>query len=222
MSSASRTTSHPVGVAQLVSSTIVPGRYRRAAGTVTPSGESRNPPAERSSIAPKTLGESILGRQSHSTFPLGATRAVVSQSERNPYSPMGGNGDSSGPAAPGAGAAMCSQDQSSSYVARSPPSTVGFIYQVYPPAGVSAQDILLQAIAGTATLSEPGRCPAGKRPRREAIRWKAVRRKAVRWTTVRWEAIGREVTRWEAIGRKQSGGRQSGGRQFWWKTVRWE
>src|SRR5216683_8239022 len=190
MSSASRTTSHPVGVAQLVSSTIVPGRYRRAAGTVTPSGESRNPPAERSSIAPKTLGESILGRQSHSTFPLGATRAVVSQSERNPYSPMGGNGDSSGPAAPGAGVAMCSQVQSSSYVALAPPSSVGFIYQVYPPAGVSAQDILLQAIAGTGTLSGPGRCPSGQATASGSDPLEGSPWTTIRWTTVRWEAIG--------------------------------
>jgi hypothetical protein len=35
-------------------------------------------------MAPNTLGESIRGRQSHSTFPLGATRAVVSPSDRKP------------------------------------------------------------------------------------------------------------------------------------------
>ena len=40
-------------------------------------------PASRSRIAPRTLGESNCGRQSHSTFPLGATSAVTSRSERN-------------------------------------------------------------------------------------------------------------------------------------------
>jgi hypothetical protein len=33
-------------------------------------------------MAPKMLGESIRGRQSHSTLPDGETRAVFSQSER--------------------------------------------------------------------------------------------------------------------------------------------
>ena len=41
-------------------------------------------PASRSRMAPNTLGESIRGRHSHSTLPLGATSAVVSQSERKP------------------------------------------------------------------------------------------------------------------------------------------
>ena len=41
-------------------------------------------PASRSSIAPNTLGESIRGRHIHSTLPLGATSAVVSQSDRKP------------------------------------------------------------------------------------------------------------------------------------------
>ena len=49
-------------------------------------------PASRSSIAPNTLGESTRGRHSHSTFPLGATSATVSQSDRNAYSAIGGNG----------------------------------------------------------------------------------------------------------------------------------
>src|SRR5262249_49761832 len=87
----SRTTTHPPRVPQLVSSTIVPGRYRRPAGTSTPSGPSRNIPASRSRTAPKTLGESNRGRHSHSTDPFGATSAQVSQSERHPYSAIGGN-----------------------------------------------------------------------------------------------------------------------------------
>src|SRR5438270_11542185 len=57
-------------------------------------GPSRNPPAARSRIEANTLGESIRGRQSHSTLPLGATRAVVSQSDRKAYWPMRGNGES--------------------------------------------------------------------------------------------------------------------------------
>ena len=84
---------HPVVVPQLVSSTMVPGRYLRAAGTVTSSGPTRNPPASRSRMAANTLGESSLGRHSHSRLPLGATSAVVSQSERKPYSAIGGKGD---------------------------------------------------------------------------------------------------------------------------------
>ena len=82
--STSRTTIQPVGVPQLVSSTIVPGRYRRPAGTATSAGPSRKPPASRSRIAPKTLGESMRGTHIHSMLPLGATSAVVWQSERNP------------------------------------------------------------------------------------------------------------------------------------------
>ncbi len=58
-----------------------------------PDGPSLNEPASRSSSAPNTLGESIRGRQSHSIAPLGATSAVVSQSERKPYSAIGGNGE---------------------------------------------------------------------------------------------------------------------------------
>ena len=73
----------PLPVPQLVSSTIVPGRYWRAAGTLMPSGPSRNVPASRSSIAPNTLGESTRGRHIHSTAPVGPTSATVSQSDRN-------------------------------------------------------------------------------------------------------------------------------------------
>src|SRR5881398_970451 len=55
----------------------------------------RNVPASRSSIAPNTLGPSKRGRHIHSTAPLGATSAHVSQSERNAYSAIGGNGETS-------------------------------------------------------------------------------------------------------------------------------
>jgi hypothetical protein len=63
---------------------MVPGRYLRPDETVVSAGPRRKPPALRSSTLPNTLGESGLGRHSHSTFPFGATSAVVSQSERNP------------------------------------------------------------------------------------------------------------------------------------------
>src|SRR3712207_1367944 len=53
----------------------------------------RKVPASRSSIAPKTLGPSKRGRHIHSTAPLGATSAHVSQSERNAYSAIGGKGE---------------------------------------------------------------------------------------------------------------------------------
>src|SRR5687767_8176203 len=60
-------------------------------------GPKRKPPASRSRTVPNTLGESMRGRHSHSTLPLGATRAVVSQSDRKAYSPMGGKGEPSAP-----------------------------------------------------------------------------------------------------------------------------
>src|SRR6059036_917796 len=53
----------------------------------------RNVPASRSSIAPNTLGPSKRGRHIHSTAPLGATSAHVSQSERNAYSAIGETGE---------------------------------------------------------------------------------------------------------------------------------
>src|SRR4051794_8960028 len=55
----------------------------------------RKVPASRSSMAPNTLGPSKRGRHIHSTAPLGATRAQVSQSDRNAYSAIGGNGETS-------------------------------------------------------------------------------------------------------------------------------
>jgi hypothetical protein len=81
---ASRTTTQPVSVDQVVSMTRVPGSYRRLSGAATPRGANRNRPALRSSSAPNVLGESNLGRQNHSTDPSGATRAEVLQSERKP------------------------------------------------------------------------------------------------------------------------------------------
>src|SRR6059058_4281736 len=56
-------------------------------------GPMRNVPASRSSIAPNTLGPSRRGRHIHSTAPDGATSAHVSQSLRNAYSTIGGNGE---------------------------------------------------------------------------------------------------------------------------------
>ena len=84
MISASRTTSQPVGVCQVVSSTSVPGRYRRAAGTCDAErGHPERAAAPRSSSAVKTLGESGRGTHIHSTAPDGAIRQLDSQSERN-------------------------------------------------------------------------------------------------------------------------------------------
>ena len=71
------------GVCQVVSSTIVPGRYRRSWGTGWPRARTERP-GPRSSIAPNTLGESGRGRHSHSTALSAATRQLTSQSERNP------------------------------------------------------------------------------------------------------------------------------------------
>ncbi len=90
MTKRSRTTIQPVGVLQLVSRIMVPGRYRRAAGIIRSAGPNRKKPASRSSRAPKTLGESTRGKHSHSTLPPGATSAWFSQSDRKPYSPIGG------------------------------------------------------------------------------------------------------------------------------------
>lgn len=45
-----------VGVCQVVSMIRLPGRYSRAAGTVTPYGPSRKCPASRSRTEPNTLG----------------------------------------------------------------------------------------------------------------------------------------------------------------------
>src|SRR5258708_5041224 len=90
MHNASRTISQPVRVRHVVSRTSVPGRYRRPAGTITPLGANLNAPAARSRIAANTLGLWGRGRHIHSPRPLGAMRALTSQSERKAYSAMGG------------------------------------------------------------------------------------------------------------------------------------
>ncbi len=82
MHSTSRMITQPMRVSQLVSTTMVPGTYRRPAGTITSAGPRRKPPASRSRIAANRLGESMRGAHIHSTLPLGAIRAVVSQSDR--------------------------------------------------------------------------------------------------------------------------------------------
>ena len=88
--SASRTTSSPLRVIHVVSTTMLARRYRWPAGTSTDAGPTRRP-APRSSSAPKTDGESRSGRQSHSTLPPGATSPAASPSERKARSPIGGN-----------------------------------------------------------------------------------------------------------------------------------
>ena len=80
---------HPVGVCQVVSSTIVPGRYRRCCGTWALLGPNRKLPAPRSRSAPNTLGESGRDRHSYSTAPFGATRQLCSQLDNSPYSAIG-------------------------------------------------------------------------------------------------------------------------------------
>src|SRR3954447_13475033 len=60
---------------------------------MTSSGPMRKLPALRSSSEPNTLGESKRGMHNHSTLPVGAMSAAVSQSERKPRSAIGGNGD---------------------------------------------------------------------------------------------------------------------------------
>src|SRR5271169_4217553 len=91
MTRKSCTVIHPVGVCQVVSSTIVPGTYLRCCGTWALPGPNLNEPAARSSSAANTLRESGRGRHNHSTDPSGATRQLCSQLDRNPYSAMGGN-----------------------------------------------------------------------------------------------------------------------------------
>ena len=81
--SASRITSQPPGVFQVVTSTFVPGSYPRSDGWLIPNGPSLKKPASRSSRLPKTLGESNAGTQSQSMAPSGATSAPVWQFERN-------------------------------------------------------------------------------------------------------------------------------------------
>src|SRR5260370_35913606 len=57
---------------------------------MTPLGANRKAPAARSRMAANTLGLSGRGRHIHSTRPLGAMRALTSQSDRKAYSAMGG------------------------------------------------------------------------------------------------------------------------------------
>src|ERR1039457_4424984 len=70
--------------------------------------------------------------EQRAAFPLGATRAVASQSDRNPYSPIGGNSDSSGTMGPWPGVTMSSPSQFCSMVRLFRCSAVGLIQSVYP------------------------------------------------------------------------------------------
>ena len=88
----SRTTAQPPG---WPTSSPAPSSRVDSAGQpvrVTSAGPSRNHPAPRSRIAANTLGLSIRGRHIHSTVPLAAISADTSQSDKNPYSAIGGNG----------------------------------------------------------------------------------------------------------------------------------
>src|SRR3954453_11624153 len=90
---ASRTSTHEGGVFHVVTSVLVPGSYARDAGWLIPNGPSRNVPAPRSSSVPNPPGASNRGTHSQSIAPSGATSALVWQSDRKPYSAIGGNGD---------------------------------------------------------------------------------------------------------------------------------
>src|SRR5262249_28656215 len=88
--SASVTRSSPPVVRNVVSSTHVPRRYRRA-HAYGPRGRIENePPAAGSRIAAKIEGELASGRQSQSIEPSREARAAVRQSPIRPKSPMGG------------------------------------------------------------------------------------------------------------------------------------
>jgi hypothetical protein len=83
MARKSLTSSQPPRVCQVVDIIIVPGSYWRCAGTALSTGANRNDPAERSRMVPKMLGSWGLGTHIHSMDPVGATRQLFSQSERN-------------------------------------------------------------------------------------------------------------------------------------------
>src|SRR6476659_2946343 len=93
MVSASRTSSQPVGVRQVVIITFVPATYVRATGCVIPNGARRLLPAWRPRSLPDKLGESKDGTHSQQLAPSVAISAPVWQLERKPYSAIGGNGD---------------------------------------------------------------------------------------------------------------------------------
>ena len=96
---ASRTTTQPLRVCHVVSSTRVPGTYRRPAGAIRFAAPTLKRPAPRSRIAPNTLG--LSGRGRHNPFPLGDTRAISVHDDRKAYWPIcgkaeTGDGSSSG------------------------------------------------------------------------------------------------------------------------------
>ncbi len=84
---------------------------------MTPNGAKRKSPAWRSSNAPNTLGESKRGTHSQSMLPSGATSAPVWQSDRKPYSAIGGNGEGI--------AALCGRGTSSTLPASLTPRPEG-------------------------------------------------------------------------------------------------
>jgi hypothetical protein len=74
---ASSTRTTPVAVVKVVSSTFVPGRYRRDVSNPVAGISVKQPPLSASSRAPKTLGESRSGRVNQSTEASSATSAIV-------------------------------------------------------------------------------------------------------------------------------------------------
>jgi hypothetical protein len=76
-------------VANVVSSTLVPGRYRRSAWYGTAGQRRKLPPVSGSSSAANTGGESIAGTAHQSTVPSAATSASDRPSPMTPYPPIG-------------------------------------------------------------------------------------------------------------------------------------
>ena len=77
VTSASVTSTVPVAVVNVVSSTLVPGRYRRVDSKSLTGCSSIRPPFSPSSSAAKTGGESRLGMGSQSTVPERSISATV-------------------------------------------------------------------------------------------------------------------------------------------------
>ena len=75
------TTTVPVGVRQVVSSTKVRGRYRREATSPSTAESFQRPSSGVPSRAAKTEGESKRGKHSQSTLPSRETSGAVRRSE---------------------------------------------------------------------------------------------------------------------------------------------
>src|SRR5260370_2953585 len=119
---------------------------------MTPLGANRKAPAARSRMAANTLGLSGRGRHIHSTRPLGAMRALTSQSDRKAYSAMGGKALAMWP---------IEGARASAGTARLPPLTAGST--AFPRSSMRAflATFLLRLLLVHAPL--PGPLPRGER-----------------------------------------------------------